>query len=215
MANEGSNVNECLQAVENIKNEINGAKSTLLYRETCVVNREYLLTQLKFLKDNLPDTISRASTIVREENTILKNAATSRDEMINEATRQANELVNNAGAQASQIMERAAAEANTWMEQAKMMANQHVEAAKAQAMQILDDAQKRANQMVEEETIMRRARAQSEELLEKSRSEAANCRQKALEFIDGQLSDLDRNLSDLLNRVRLERGDVQEKSHQS
>lgn len=215
MANEENYVNECLKAVANIESEIAGAKSTLLYKETCVVNREYLVTQLKFLEDHLPDTIKKASMIVREENTILKNAEATRDNTLNEANRQANELVNNASAQASQIMDRAATEANTWMEQAKMMANQHVEAAKAQAMQILDDAQKRANQMVEEETIMRRARAQSEELLEKSRNEAANCRQKALEFIDGQLSDLDRNLSDLLNRVRLERGDVQEKSHQS
>lgn len=218
MANEiyeNGHVDQCLAAVERIEKEIYDAKTTMFYKDTCIVNREFLVKELQTLKNNLPDTIKKASMIVREENTILQNAAKTRDDTINEANRQANDMMSSAKSQAAQILDQANAQANQWLENAKMMANQHLEATKAQAIQIMEDAQKKANQMVEEETIMVRARAQSEELLANARNDAANTRQKAIEFIDGQLNILDQNLSEMLNQVRLERGDVQMKFHQN
>ena len=73
---------------------------------------------------------------------------------------------------------------------------------------MLEDAEKKARQMIEEENIVRRARVESEEIREKTQQETAQLRKNTLDFVDGQLMEADRSISELLNAIRLERNEV-------
>ena len=63
--------------------------------------------------------------------------------------------------------------------------------------------------IVEEESIVRRARVESEELRESARQEAANLHKNTLNYIDSLLAETDRKMSELINNIRLERNEIQ------
>ena len=94
------------------------------------------------------------------------------------------------------------------MEKANQEASACVEAARAEAARMLEDAEKKARQLIEEENIVRRARAESEEIREKTQMETAQLRKNTLDFVDRQLMDADRSISEMLNAIRLERNEV-------
>ena len=62
--------------------------------------------------------------------------------------------------------------------------------------------------MIEEETIMRRARVESDEIRQKAQEETTQLRKNTLDFVDRQLMDADRAISEMLNAIRLERNEV-------
>ena len=62
--------------------------------------------------------------------------------------------------------------------------------------------------MVEEENIVRRARVESDEIREKTQQEMTQLRKNTLDYVDRQLMDVDRSLSEMLNGIRLERNEV-------
>ena len=198
----------CIQAVEAMKRELSSARKYLINAEMCVVNRGVLQSQLDYLEKNLPDTVRKAAQIVKEEETIRHETEETRNQILGEARAKGQAMVNEADGQARSLMERANQEANALMDRANQEATACVEAARAEAARMLEDAEKKARQMVEEETIMRRARAESEELREKARQEAAQLRTSAMDFVDRQLMEVDRAISDSLNAVRLERNEV-------
>ena len=78
-----------------------------------------------------------------------------------------------------------------------------------EAARIIADAQKKADELVEEESIVRRARVESEELRENARQEAANLHKNTLNYIDSLLAETDRKMSELINNIRLERNEIQ------
>ena len=71
-----------------------------------------------------------------------------------------------------------------------------------------EDAEKKARQMIEEENIMRRARVESDEIRQKAQEETTQLRKNTLDFVDRQLMDADRAISEMLNAIRLERNEV-------
>jgi F0F1-type ATP synthase membrane subunit b/b' len=73
---------------------------------------------------------------------------------------------------------------------------------------MLEDAEKKARQMIEEENIVRRARVESEEIREKAQQETAQLRKNTMDFVDQQLMEADRSISEMLNAIRLERNEV-------
>ena len=73
---------------------------------------------------------------------------------------------------------------------------------------MLEDAEKKARQMVEEESIIRRARVECDEIREKTQQETAQLRKNTMEFMDQQLMEADRSISEVLNAIRLERNEV-------
>ena len=62
--------------------------------------------------------------------------------------------------------------------------------------------------MIEEESIVRRARVESDEIREKAQQETAQLRKNTLDFVDRQLQDAGRSISEMLNAIRLERSEV-------
>lgn len=208
MAADINSSEQCVKAIRAMKQELAGAKKTLLNSENCVVNRTNLQAQLDYLEDNLPDTVRKAAEIVKEEATIRAETEQKRTQMLNDANNQAQDLVTQASNKANSMMEQANYEANAVVDKAQQEANATVEAARQEAARILQEAEKKAQMMVEEENIVRRARAESEEIREKTQQEMTQLRKNTLDFVDSQLAGADRSISDLLNNIRLERTEV-------
>lgn len=204
-----SAVTECVRILKEIDTEIANAKKTLINSETCIVNREYIRGQLNYLKNNLPGALDKANEIVENEQTIRHEVETKKEEILSLANAKASSTVGEAMAQAKKLMENVTVEANALAERAQNDAMACIEAAKAEAARIIEDAQKKANQLVEEQAIVRRAKVESEELMERSQNEAATLKKNTLDYMDNLLADADRNISELVNSIRLERSEIQ------
>ena len=209
----------CVKAVKVLMQELQGAKKTLMNSENCVVNRLVMQAQLEYLDENLPDTVRKAAEIVQAEATIRAETEAKKNEILTAAQNQAEQLASETNAQARDLMERANQEAralmdranqeaNTLMDKANQEATACVEAARAEAARMIEDAEKKARQLVEEENIVRRARVESEELREKAQQDAATLHKNTLDYIDSMLADLDRNMSNMINSVRMERSEI-------
>ena len=209
----------CVKAVRVLMRELSTAKKTLMNSENCVVNRSVMQAQLEYLDANLPDTVKKAAEIVREEETIRTETETKKNQILSEAQSQAEQLASETKAQAQNLMDqanqearalmdRANQEANALMEKANQEASACVEAARAEAARMVEDAEKKARQLIEEENIVRRARVESDEIREKAQQETALLQKNTLEFIDRQLLEADRSISEMLNAIRLERNEV-------
>lgn len=209
MAGDINSAELCLKAVSVLQEELRNARKTLINSETCVVNRSTMTAQLEYLRDNIPDTVDKAAEIVKNEEQIRMEAERIRKDTLASAQAQAQGMVDEASAKASQMMDQAVQEANARMDQAVNQANATVENAKAEAARIIADAQKKADELVEEESIVRRARVESEELRESARQEAANLHKNTLNYIDSLLAETDRKMSELINNIRLERNEIQ------
>ena len=199
---------ECLKAVNILFEELKNAKRSLINSETCSVNRNLMQAQLEYLRDNLPETVTKAAQIVQEEETIRTETEQKRREMLESAQAQSQGMVNDATQKSQQMMEQASYEANALMEKANQEAMARVEAATNEAKRMLDDAEKKAAQLVEEENIVRRARVECEELRESARHETAELHKNTLDYMDSLLAETDRRLSELINNIRLERNEI-------
>ncbi len=211
-----SNPQECIRAVNALETELKNAKKTLLNSETCVVNRNVMLAQLEYLRNNIPEAVEQAAEIVSNEETLRAEWEQKRNEMMNNANIQVQDQLNEAtqkanqmAEQASQMVEQASRDANTIKENATNEANAYVEDARNKAAQIVEEGEKKAAELVDKENIVRRARVESEELLENARQEAANLHKNTLDYIDSLLADTDRKMSELINNIRLERNEIQ------
>ena len=199
---------ECLKAVNILFEELKNAKRSRINSETCSVNRNLMQAQLEYLRDNLPETVTKAAQIVQEEETIRTETEQKRREMLESAQAQSQGMVNDATQKSQQMMEQASYEANALMEKANQEAMARVEAATNEAKRMLDDAEKKAAQLVEEENIVRRARVECEELRESARQETAELHKNTLDYMDSLLAETDRRLSELINNIRLERNEI-------
>lgn len=198
----------CMEAVRAMRRELDGAKKSLINSDNCVVSRSNLTAQMDYLEQNLPDTVRRAAEIVRAEETIRRETEEKKNQILSDAKSEAERIEADANAQAREFAEQVKQEANAVLEKANQDASACVEAARAEASRMLEDAEKKARQMVEEETIVRRARVESDEIRERVQQETAQLRKNTLDFVDRQLLDADRSISELLNAIRLERNEV-------
>ncbi len=205
---EPGSAQNCIEAVKAMRRELSNAKKALMNSENCVVNRAVLQAQLDYLEENLPGTVRKAAEIVKAEETIRRETEESKSRILNEAQAQAQQAVSEANAHARDLLDQANREGNRLMEQANQEASACVEAARAEAARMLEDAEKKARQMVEEESIVRRARVESDEIREKVQQETAQLRKNAVDFVDQQLMEADRSISEMLNAIRLERSEV-------
>ncbi|MBR2823196.1 MAG: hypothetical protein IKE24_05905 [Clostridia bacterium] len=209
----------CVKAIEALTDHLAGARKTLLNGENCVVNRPVMEAQLAYLRENLPPALKTAAQIVEEETTLRAETRAWKaqtetetkaraEQTINEANTNAQNMMNQAEQEARALMERAHQEANNLMDRANQEAAACVEAARAEAARMVEDAEKKARQLIEEENIVRRARVESDEIREKAQQEAAQLQKNAMDFVDSQLVEADRSVSELLNAIRLERNEV-------
>lgn len=208
MAADIKSAGECLKAVNVLFEELKNAKRSLINSESCTVNRNLMQAQLEYLRDNLPETVSKAAAIVEEEETIRNETEQKRKEIIDSAVLQAQKTVNDATVNAQQIMEQANREAAALMERATQEASSRVEIATAEANRMIEDAEQKARKLVEEESIVRRARVECDELRENARQEAADLHKNTLDYMDSILAETDRKLSELINNIRLERNEI-------
>jgi len=208
MAADIKSAGECLKAVNVLFEELKNAKRSLINSESCTVNRNLMQAQLEYLRENLPDTVSKAATIVEEEETIRNETEQKRKEILESASLQAQKTMNEASMNAQQIMEHANAEASSLMERATQEAALRVDAATAEAKRMVEDAEQKASKLVEEESIVRRARVECDELRESARQEAADLHKNTLDYMDSLLAETDRKLSELINNIRLERNEI-------
>ena len=198
----------CIEAVKAMRQELKNAKKTLMNSDNCVVSRSVLQAQLEYLEANLPDTVRKAAEIVKAEETIRRETEEAKAKILSDAQAIGQQTVSEANAQARDTLEKASREANSMMDQANQEAAACVEAARAEAARMLEDAEKKARQMIEEENIVRRARVECDEIREKAQQETAQLRKNTLDFVDRQLMDADRSISEMLNAIRLERNEV-------
>ena len=208
MAADIKSAGECLKAVNVLSEELKNAKRSLINSESCTVNRNLMLAQLEYLRENLPDTVSKAAAIVEEEETIRNETEQKRKEILDSAVLQAQKTVNDASLNAQQIMEQANKEAAALMERATQEAALRVDTATAEAKRMVEDAEQKASKLVEEESIVRRARVECDELRESARQEAADLHKNTLDYMDSLLAETDRKLSELINNIRLERNEI-------
>lgn len=209
----------CVKAIEAIQEHLNGSRKTLFNADNCIVNRQMLMEQLAYLRENLPSSLRTAAKIVDAQQTLeaetkawrertVKETEDRTKQMMSEANANAQNLMDQANKEARNLMDRANQEANDLMDRANQEATACVEAARAEAARLIEDAEKKARQMIEEENIVRRARVESDEIREKAQQEASQLQKNTLEFVDQQLMEADRSVSELLNAIRLERNEV-------
>ena len=199
---------ECLKAVGILLDELKNAKRSLISSEGCIVNRNLMQAQLEYLRNNLPDTVTKAAAIVEEEETIRNETEQKKNEILSNASTQAQNMVNEATQSARSMMEQANNEANALMDRANQETSARMEAAAAEAERMLADAENKASKLVEEESIVRRARVECDELRESARQEAAELHKNTLDYMDSLLAETDRKLSELINNIRLERNEI-------
>ena len=208
MAADIKSAGECLKAVNILFEELKNAKRSLINSESCTVNRNLMQAQLEYLRDNLPDTVSRAAAIVEQEETIRTETEQKKKEILENASSQSQQMINDANLHAQQIMEQANREAGAMIDHASQEAAARVEAAAAEANHMLEDAEQKARKLIEEESIVRRARVECDELRESARQEAADLHKNTLDYMDSLLAETDRKLSELINNIRLERNEI-------
>lgn len=208
MAADIKSAGECLKAVNILFEELKNAKRSLINSESCTVNRNLMQAQLEYLRDNLPDTVSRAAAIVEQEETIRTETEQKKKEILENASSQSQQMINDANLHAQQIMEQANREAGAMIDRASQEAAARVEAAAAEANHMLEDAEQKARKLIEEESIVRRARVECDELRESARQEAADLHKNTLDYMDSLLAETDRKLSELINNIRLERNEI-------
>ena len=208
MAADIKSAGECLKAVNILFEELKNAKRSLINSESCTVNRNLMQAQLEYLRDNLPDTVSRAAAIVEQEETIRTETEQKKKEILENASSQAQQMVNDANIHAQQVMEQANREAGAMIDRASQEAASRIENASAEANHMLEDAEQKARKLIEEESIVRRARVECDELRESARQEAADLHKNTLDYMDSLLAETDRKLSELINNIRLERNEI-------
>ena len=208
MAADIKSAGECLKAVNILFEELKNAKRSLINSESCTVNRNLMQAQLEYLRDNLPDTVSRAAAIVEQEETIRTETEQKKKEILENASSQSQQMINDANLHAQQVMEQANREAGAMIDRASQEAASRVEAAAAEANHMLEDAEQKARKLIEEESIVRRARVECDELRESARQEAADLHKNTLDYMDSLLAETDRKLSELINNIRLERNEI-------
>lgn len=208
MAADIKSAGECLKAVNILFEELKNAKRSLINSEFCTVNRNLMQAQLEYLRDNLPDTVSKAAAIVEQEETIRTETEQKKKEILENASSQSQQMMNDANLHAQQMMEQANREAGAMIDRASQEAAARVEAAAAEANHMLEDAEQKARKLVEEESIVRRARVECDELRESARQEAADLHKNTLDYMDSLLAETDRKLSELINNIRLERNEI-------
>ena len=152
MAADIKSAGECLKAVNILFEELKNAKRSLINSESCTVNRNLMQAQLEYLRDNLPDTVSRAAAIVEQEETIRTETEQKKKEILENASSQSQQMINDANLHAQQIMEQANREAGAMIDRASQEAASRIENASAEANHMLEDAEQKARKRNGQET---------------------------------------------------------------
>ena len=101
----------CMKAVEAMIEHLSGARKTLMNAENCVVNRQTLQSQLAYLRENLPSSVSTAAKIVEEEMTLRAETRAWKERTEKEAAEKAQQTVSEANTAAQNLMDQANQEA--------------------------------------------------------------------------------------------------------
>lgn len=213
--NGAAQLEQCMGIIHELHEAVKQARRSWVNNETCVVNRKQLENGMDILRGNLPDVMVHAEDIVREESAIrakaqqdcqeaLTAAQAKAQAMIAEAQQQQQQAqidVQNARATAEQII--ADAQRNAQDE-----ANRIIAQANQEAANIVAKGEAERNELVQQENVYRVATVEAEELRESTRKEMTMVRQNTFDYLDNVMGEVDRCLNQLVNDLRIERGEL-------
>ena len=203
-----SSVDQCLAIIRQLQRTVNGARSPMMDKEGCVVNRDQFRQKLAQLASSLPGAVKLASDYVSNINTIRQQAEQDCSTQMHTAKQQSAQLVSDAQQAASIAVKNAEQQSRDTLARAQQVAEALLQDARAQAAQIVDNAQREAARLLSREDILRRARVQASELCETTQQEMDMVRQQMFDYLDMVVAGLDRHLSETLTSIRQERGQL-------
>ena len=188
-ANTGSNIQQELNRLEEMVLD----SPRVPFGRRTLVDEEQLLDQLDTIRLSLPAAFREAEAIVRQ-----------REQILTEAQRQAQEIIGLAKQQASRSVEETAVMRQAQMDAEVLRQQVEEECAVARQQLLAELDQTRANSMLELEELRRTAIAECEAIQE-----------GADDYADRVLSNIERQLSEMLRVIRNGRQQLQQESDQA
>lgn len=186
------------------------------YFSICIdFHRDEFLELTNRIRAALPEDVKRGARLSAEKERVLDGARMSAEQTLEEAQAQAEQILRDARASAEKMLREADADAGKLVTDARTAAerlSKETEAeaddllttSRAKAEQMLRDAHQQAQQMINQSEVARLATAQAREIVSTAEYDAKDLRRGADEYAHGVMTDLERQIRDLL--ATIERG---------
>lgn len=211
----GSSVEQCLNIIREMNDVVDNARKTLINSDACVVSRSLLQERLAQLGNLLPEALTQAEGIIREDAALRAQTAQDCSEALNNAQNRAKQMISDAQnqvAQAQAEVKKAGEAAQRTVQEAQQRAqdeaNRIVQQANQEAAAIRAKAEQERDELVSHENVYRVATVEAEELRENTRKELSQIRQSTFDYLDNVMGEVDRCLTSLSNDIRMERGEL-------
>lgn len=215
MAINGSSVEQCMAIIRELTETVDTARKTLINSDACVVSRSLLQDRLSTLENILPDALTQAEGIIREDAAIRAQTAQDCSEALTNAQNRAKQMIADAQSQVAQAqteVKKAGETAQRTVQEAQQRAqdeaNRMIQQANQEAAAIRAKAEQDRDELVSHENVYRVATVEAEELRESTRKELMQIRQNTFDYLDNVMGEVDRCLNSLSNDIRMERGEL-------
>ena len=217
---ERSSVHQCFNLIDDLYAMIQQARRPLGGQQDAgVINRREMTRVLDKLRDALPDSMRNARDYVDNYAQIIQqteqdctakrvNAEQTAAKLVADAQQQADAILQQAQRQAEETVAAANAQAQSTVDRANSEATATMSAARQEYQRIINDAAMKADQMVEQDDVVRRARATAEEVQADTQREMVQMRQMTFDYLDRVMELIDRQLSDSLTELRMQRTEL-------
>lgn len=207
-------VDQCMTILRELEDGVKGARKGFINGDSCVISRRYLEEKIEQMHANLPDALRQAETMLREESQIRAQTDQECKDRLTHAQSQAQQLVADAQRQLTQAqaeVQQAQAQAERTVQDAARRAQEEaariLQQARSDADAMHAQAEAECRELVSEENVYRMATVEADELRENVHKELTEIRQNTFDYLDHMMAEADRMLSELVNDVRMERGE--------
>ncbi len=154
------------------------------------------------IRATLPEEVKRASRVTAESDKIVDGAREAAEATLEDATSEADQIIREARTNAERMMREAEAQSNKMTLAAEAGSKQTVEEARQRAEKMLVEAHQQSEVMVSQSEVVRLATAQAREIVAAAEYETQSLRHGADEYAHGVMTDLERQVSELMATIQ-------------
>ena len=154
------------------------------------------------IRATLPEEVKRASRVTAESDKIVDGAREAAEATLEDATSEADQIIRESRMNAERLMREAEAEANKRTLSVEASSKQTLDDARQRAEKMLADAHHQSETMVSSSEVVRLATAQAREIVAAAEYETQTLRHGADEYAHGVMTDLERQVSELMSTIQ-------------
>ena len=177
---------EAVRVIKELRSVVEGASKTLFRAGEVSLPKKEMLDRLTLLEQVIPSAVGDADRLNRRRESVLSEAKTNAQRIVDEAKRNAETIAQIESAKMS--YQRVQTETEALKKQKEQEASQNaaqiVADARLQADQIIRYAKQQQDEMVSRESVYHRAEVEANELMERNKQQMEQLRQKTFSYLD-------------------------------